>query len=272
MSPGAFWGRPGTSTVNPMINPAVGAPVHIRHGVSPTMHHGHVNSPGLHGHMHSPGYPHLHSPVHGGMFYGGGGGGGVNEPAGYFDPGYFPPTTYATGSTDTGTSFVENEILRPKGWGSDNARDDTTEERASQEDVVEEEGNREERSLEGAGESKGRSSSKRPQVTSSASDDEDMRLWEGREGGMMAGGLGREHMPLLEQHAAVISRTHSMSGKIPEGLRMPHVHRSGSEPAITQPDTVEDRGKDLELRVDEVVFEDSESAELKPGAEAEAVS
>jgi len=29
MSPGAFWGRPGGNAVNPMINPAVGAPVHV---------------------------------------------------------------------------------------------------------------------------------------------------------------------------------------------------------------------------------------------------
>ena len=28
MSPGAFWGRPGSGAVNPFINPAVGAPVH----------------------------------------------------------------------------------------------------------------------------------------------------------------------------------------------------------------------------------------------------
>ena len=28
MSPGAFWGRPGSASVNPYINPAVGAPVH----------------------------------------------------------------------------------------------------------------------------------------------------------------------------------------------------------------------------------------------------
>jgi hypothetical protein len=78
----------------------------------------------------------------------------------------------------------------------------------------------------------------------------------------------------MEQDAAVISRTHSMSGKVSEGLGMPHVYRSGSEPATTHPDTVEDRGKDLKLR-DEVVLEGSEtktrSAQRKSGTETEAV-
>ncbi|KAF7791626.1 hypothetical protein EIP86_002645 [Pleurotus ostreatoroseus] len=40
ISPGAFWGRPGSGAVNPYINPAVGAPVHVQGQVQMQMQTG----------------------------------------------------------------------------------------------------------------------------------------------------------------------------------------------------------------------------------------
>ncbi|RDB27901.1 hypothetical protein Hypma_002218 [Hypsizygus marmoreus] len=103
MSPGAFWGRPGGGTANPMINPAVGAPVHVAGG-----HGGHM-SPGVPvgvgvGMNMSPGYY-------------------AREPAGYFDAGYFPPMYGGQGGGGggggngggVGGSGLVNEILKDKG-------------------------------------------------------------------------------------------------------------------------------------------------------------
>ncbi|KAF8069147.1 hypothetical protein FPV67DRAFT_1762072 [Lyophyllum atratum] len=88
MSPGAFWGRPGGAP-NPMINPAVGAPVHMVHQVHMTPGHGHGG---------------------GGGFYA-----GVQEPTGYFDRGYFPPMFAGGGGGMVGGSSLVNEIMKGKG-------------------------------------------------------------------------------------------------------------------------------------------------------------
>jgi len=218
MSPGAFWGRPGTSAVNPMINPAVGAPVHI-HGGSPGVQHGPMHSPGYLGHLHSPG--------HGGMFYSGEMGQGMREPAGYFDPGYFPPM----GGAGTGTSFVENEILKPKNRGEGN----TVEAKMSGGNVVEGEGSAMPSPPEG-------------QATLGA-DDGDLRVWEGREGKVMDDVV--VDVSTQGPNATVISRAHSMSSS----MHHPHtVHRSGSEPTTTHSHTVEDRGKEPKLLADDAVL------------------
>ncbi|CAL1699204.1 unnamed protein product [Somion occarium] len=71
MSPGAFWGRPGTGTgANPYINPAVGAPVH------PQQPHPHPMTP--HHHV-PPFYAAMRQPP-------------VSEEIGYFPP--VPPMQY----------------------------------------------------------------------------------------------------------------------------------------------------------------------------------
>ncbi|KAG5651756.1 hypothetical protein H0H81_007568 [Sphagnurus paluster] len=105
MSPGAFYGRPGGAAPNPMINPAVGAPVHVHH----------------------------QQPAVGGGVLGGGGGGngdananavfystaagGVREPTGYFDGvggsggGYFPPVFVENGDGKS-EDVLGNELMK----------------------------------------------------------------------------------------------------------------------------------------------------------------
>lgn len=255
MSPGAFWGRPGTSAVNPMINPAVGAPVHMHHGGSPTVHPGHMHSPGHHGYIYSPG--------HGDMFYGDGVGQGMREPAGYFDPGYFPPMGYTTGSTGTSTTFIENEILKPK----DRRESDDGVEKPYQEEVVEEEGKEEDSPLDGEEEKLWMSLGATWGVKSGASD-EDTRGWEGRERRAMDG------VGLAQKPDAMVTRTHSMLSKTSAGSRMLPIHRSDSAPTANHSHAAEDRGEDPQLRVDDAGSTDSEgqSAELKPGAHSISVS
>ncbi|KAF7763533.1 hypothetical protein Agabi119p4_8070 [Agaricus bisporus var. burnettii] len=90
MSPGAFWGRPGNHHPNPLINPAVGAPVHVH---SPSAMRQMGGNPNLGGsaYFYPPPGP---SQV---------------EPSGYFDPAYFPPG--AQHPTTLGHSGLVNEIL-----------------------------------------------------------------------------------------------------------------------------------------------------------------
>ena len=261
MSPGAFWGRPGTSAVNPMINPAVGAPVHMQHGGNPSVHLGHMHSPVHHAPMHSPGYSgHLHSPGHGDMFFGSGGL-GMCEPAGYFDPGYFPPMGYPTGDAGTGTSFVEDEILKPKDRSEGDKGDGAVGRKTPQEDTSEGEGIiKEERPSDDAERSRA-SSAAEGEVTSGATDgDGDTRGWEGRERRVTAG-LTRE------PDAMVISRTQSMSSKTPAASRMFPVHRSESEPATIHPHAADIKGKNSKLRADDIAFKDAEgpNPQLKHG-------
>ncbi|EED78093.1 predicted protein [Postia placenta Mad-698-R] len=105
MSPGAFWGRPGSGAVNPCINPAVGAPVHA---------HPMPGSPG--------GYYSART--------GGRGEAGAEEPQGYFPPvpvsmamaqgqaqtqgaeGYFPPVPPSGSTGPARSSGLANEIRR----------------------------------------------------------------------------------------------------------------------------------------------------------------
>lgn len=101
MSPGAFWGRPGTHAHAPYLNPAVGSPVLMQasHPYGTHQQSGLVN---MYGSQPS-------SPASGPFAYGVSGA-GVEEPSGYFPPvppppeGYFPPVG-ALGN-------VADEILR----------------------------------------------------------------------------------------------------------------------------------------------------------------
>lgn len=98
MSPGAFWGHPGGVLANPMINPAVGAPVHVLHmNMTPS---GGGDHHYRHGGQMSPGA----------VLYGVAAGPAMHEPGGYFE-GYFPPANGA-GSMGFGAGGVESEILR----------------------------------------------------------------------------------------------------------------------------------------------------------------
>jgi hypothetical protein len=94
MSPGAFWGRPGSYHPNPLINPAVGAPVHV-HSPGATRQVGCAG--GLNANMGGSAYFYAHH------------GPGQSEPAGYFDPAYFPPGSQHP--TTLGHSGLVNEIL-----------------------------------------------------------------------------------------------------------------------------------------------------------------
>ncbi|KAF9467952.1 hypothetical protein BDZ94DRAFT_1248165 [Collybia nuda] len=216
MSPGAFWGRPGAGGTNPMINPAVGAPVH----------------------------PHAGSPGHEGLFYPAvGGGGGMREPAGYFDSGYFPPM--GGGAGGLGASGLANEIMKhplERGIGQ---REENKEGEKDHTDVRREEDNEEgvdislsegDTSEDGAELEKRGEKVRRHSSTTKAAWQAtavgDLRLWEGREVDEGRGDVGMSGGKVQESEAeavdnAVISRTHSMtSSKKPAGL----FHRSESDP------------------------------------------
>jgi hypothetical protein len=143
-----------------------------------------------------------------------------------------------------GTSFVENEILKPKDRGEGDKGDGNIEEKTPQEDTSEEEGLNEEKTEDIAEENPRMPSVAGWEVTSGASD-EDTRGWEGRERRVMIAAVGLTREP----DAMAISRTHSMSSKTPADSHLLPVHRSGSEPATSHSEV---KGKDLKFRMDDV--------------------
>ncbi len=90
LSPGTFWGRPGSYHSNPLINPTVGAPVHVH---SPGNRQGGSGGIGGSAYFYAP--PSTGRP----------------EPTGYFDHVYFSHGTQHT-SSGLGPSGLANEILK----------------------------------------------------------------------------------------------------------------------------------------------------------------
>lgn len=90
LSPGTFWGRPGSHHSNPFINPTVGAPVHVH---SPGNRQGGNGSIG--------GSAYFYAPP----------GTGRTEITGYFDGVYSLPGTQHS-SSGLGPSGLANEILK----------------------------------------------------------------------------------------------------------------------------------------------------------------
>jgi hypothetical protein len=148
---------------------------------------------------------------------------------------------YSTGDASSGTSFVENEILKPKDRGECEKGDRSGVEhrKPPKEHVMEEVRNEEEKTLDGA--EKSRVPSAAGWEVTSEADDGDSRGWEGRE---------RKTMAFTEEpDAMMISRTHSMSmsSKPPADSRLLPINRSESEPRDSHSHTTENRGKDPKL-------------------------
>lgn len=183
----------------------------------------------------------------------------MHEPAGYFDPGYFPHQ-YGAGGAESGTSFVENEILKSK----DRAEGDVPAPATVEGAIVEEERNEEAQTEE---EEKSRQLLAEG-LEATSSEEGDTRGWEGREKTTLTLTVAE----LTKEPAAVmISRTHSMSSKPPAAPPILPVHRSGSVPTTSRPHITASSGNDP-IRKDDVGLEEGQCAHLESSVDSTSVS
>lgn len=206
MSPGAFWGRPGGGGTNPFINPAVGAPVHGSPGGFFAVGMGYpVSPPGVSG-----------------------------EPAGYFDPGYFPPGVGV--GVGMGASALANEILRDKKEDGEEEERRKKEERERDEVVaraMEREwgSEREREKVWGLGAEQEDDQDQvfeRDVLTESGGSGQRRHSGSTSDGRSNWGETGRENQG--EEDGSQVQRTYSMSSSPKRPSDIPLVHRPGSDP------------------------------------------